>query len=85
MQASNPSPVIGPSVTPRQTGRVSSQAALAQTHTSLGILRQSALVGSNVNVDSELINMNETQRAYEMNSKAISTNDQMMQYVNNNL
>jgi len=51
----------------------------------LGSLLQGALEGSNVNVVSELVNMIETQRAYEMNSKAISTNDQMMQYVNNNL
>jgi flagellar basal-body rod protein FlgG len=51
----------------------------------LGSLNQGALEGSNVNVVSELVNMIETQRAYEMNSKAISTNDQMMQYVNNNL
>jgi flagellar basal-body rod protein FlgG len=51
----------------------------------LGVLNQGALEGSNVNVVSELVNMIETQRAYEMNSKAISTNDQMMQYVNNNL
>lgn len=51
----------------------------------LGSLIQGALEGSNVNVVSELVNMIETQRAYEMNSKAITTNDQMMQYVNNNL
>jgi len=51
----------------------------------LGSLNQGALEGSNVNVVSELVNMIETQRAYEMNSKAISTNDQMMQYLNNNL
>ncbi len=51
----------------------------------LGQLQQGALEGSNVNVVSELVNMIETQRAYEMNSKAISTNDQMMQYINNNL
>ncbi len=51
----------------------------------LGLLNQGALEGSNVNVVSELVNMIETQRAYEMNSKAISTNDQMMQYINNNL
>ncbi len=50
-----------------------------------GTLEQGALEGSNVNVVAELVNMIETQRAYEMNSKAISTNDQMMQYVNNNL
>ena len=51
----------------------------------LGSLAQGALEGSNVNVVAELVNMIETQRAYEMNSKAISTNDQMMQYLNNNL
>ena len=50
-----------------------------------GGLAQGALEGSNVNVVAELVNMIETQRAYEMNSKAISTSDQMMQYLNNNL
>jgi flagellar basal-body rod protein FlgG len=50
-----------------------------------GSIMQGALEGSNVNVVSELVNMIETQRAYEMNSKAISTNDQMLQYLNNNL
>jgi len=51
----------------------------------LGSIIEGALEGSNVNVVSELVNMIETQRAYEMNSKAITTNDQMMQYLNNNL
>ena len=51
----------------------------------LGAINQGALEGSNVNVVTELVNMIETQRAYEMNSKAISTSDQMMQYINNNL
>ncbi len=51
----------------------------------LGTLRQGYLEGSNVNVVEELVNMIETQRAYEMNSKAISTTDQMLQYVSNNL
>jgi len=50
-----------------------------------GALVQGALEGSNVNVVAELVDMIETQRAYEMNSKAISTNDQMLQYLNNNL
>jgi flagellar basal-body rod protein FlgG len=40
---------------------------------------------SNVNVVEELVNMIETQRAYEMNSKAIATTDQMLQYVTNQL
>ncbi len=51
----------------------------------LGNISQGALEGSNVNVVEELVNMIETQRAYEMNSKAISTSDQMMQYLNNNM
>lgn len=51
----------------------------------LGELEQGALESSNVNVVEELVNMIEAQRAYEMNSKAISTSDHMLQYVNNNL
>jgi|SRR5882724_3964692 len=51
----------------------------------LGTLAQGALEGSNVNVVEELVNMIETQRAYEMNSKAIQTTDQMLQFVSNNL
>jgi flagellar basal-body rod protein FlgG len=38
-----------------------------------------------VNVVEELVNMIETQRAYEMNSKAISTTDEMLSYVNQQL
>jgi flagellar basal-body rod protein FlgG len=51
----------------------------------LGSLSQGSLESSNVNVVEELVNMIETQRAYEMNSKAISTTDQMLQYVTNNI
>ncbi len=51
----------------------------------LGTLQQGSLESSNVNVVEELVNMIETQRAYEMNSKAISTTDQMLQYLSNNL
>ena len=51
----------------------------------LGSLSSGALESSNVNVVEELVNMIETQRAYEMNSKVISTTDQMLQYVSNNL
>ncbi len=45
----------------------------------VGLLQQGALESSNVNVVEEMVSMIETQRAYEMNSKAISTSDQMMQ------
>lgn len=51
----------------------------------LGTLLQGSLETSNVNVVEELVNMIETQRSYELNSKAISTTDGMLQYVNNNL
>ncbi len=53
--------------------------------TGLGTLMQGSLESSNVNVVEELVNMIETQRAYEMNSKAIERVDQMLQYVTNNL
>jgi len=46
---------------------------------------QGALESSIVNSVKELVSLIETQRAYEMNSKAISTADQMLQYLNNNL
>jgi flagellar basal-body rod protein FlgG len=51
----------------------------------LGSIAQGSLESSNVNVVEELVNMIETQRAYEMNSKAIQTTDQMLEYVNNQL
>lgn len=50
-----------------------------------GTVISGALETSNVNVVTELISMIETQRAYEMNSKAISTADQMLQYASQNL
>ena len=51
----------------------------------LGRILQGHVESSNVNVVEELVNMIETQRAYEMNSRSISTTDQMLQYVANNL
>jgi flagellar basal-body rod protein FlgG len=50
-----------------------------------GTVRQGTLEASNVNVVEEMVNMIETQRAYEINSKAISSVDGMLQYLNNNL
>jgi len=44
-----------------------------------GILSQGYVETSNVNVVEELVNMIQTQRAYEINSKAITTSDQMLQ------
>jgi len=44
-----------------------------------GSLAQKYVETSNVNVVEELVNMIQTQRAYEINSKAITTSDQMLQ------
>jgi len=43
-----------------------------------GILNQNFVETSNVNVAEELVSMIQTQRAYELNSKVISTSDQML-------
>lgn len=51
----------------------------------LGEINQNMLETSNVNMVEEMVNMIETQRAYEVNSKVISTVDGMMQYVTQNL
>ncbi len=53
--------------------------------TGLGTLIQGSLESSNVSTVEELVNMIETQRAYEMNSKAISTADEMLQFVTQQL
>lgn len=51
----------------------------------LGTVLQNTLENSNVSVVEELVNMITTQRAYEMNSKVISTADQMMSFITQNL
>lgn len=44
---------------------------------------QGYLEGSNVQVADEMVNMIVAQRAYELNSKAITTSDEMLQQANN--
>lgn len=51
----------------------------------LGQVIQGALESSNVNVVEELVNMVATQRAYEINSRVVSTADQMLQYITQNI
>lgn len=67
----------------------SASSGSAQTGTpglnGLGSIQQGSVEGSNVNVVEEMVNMIETQRAYEMNTKAIQTTDQMLQYLSQNL
>jgi flagellar basal-body rod protein FlgG len=50
-----------------------------------GTIKQGSLEGSNVNIVEELVDMIETQRAYEVNSKMIKSTDEMLQYVNQQL
>jgi len=50
-----------------------------------GTLNQGSLEASNVNVVEEMVNMIETQRAYEINSKAVSAVDGMLKYLNQNM
>jgi len=45
----------------------------------MGVLNQAFIETSNVNVAEELVNMIVAQRAYELNSRAITTSDQMLQ------
>lgn len=51
----------------------------------LGTIGQGSLETSNVNVVEELVSMIETQRAYEMNSRAIETSDQMLRHLTTNM
>lgn len=51
----------------------------------MGEVLQGTLENSNVDVVEEMVNMITTQRVYEMNSKVVSTADQMLQFVTQNL
>jgi flagellar basal-body rod protein FlgG len=51
--------------------------------TGLGTISQGFLEMSNVNLAEEMVNMIIGQRAYEANSKAITTSDEMLQNANN--
>ena len=47
----------------------------------LGTIKQGVLETSNVNVTEELVNLIQAQRVYEMNSKVLSTVDEMMSFL----
>lgn len=68
-----------------ETAASGSPQAATPGQSGLGTLVQGAIESSNVNVVEEMVNMIETQRAYEINSKAVSTTDQMLQFVTNNV
>jgi flagellar basal-body rod protein FlgG len=62
-----------------ETGASGAPQAGAPGGNGLGLLQQGYVETSNVNVVEELVTMIQTQRAYELNSKAIQTSDQMLQ------
>jgi flagellar basal-body rod protein FlgG len=62
-----------------ETGASGNASTNAPGANGAGILSQGYVETSNVNVVEELVNMIQTQRAYEINSKAITTSDQMLQ------
>jgi flagellar basal-body rod protein FlgG len=49
----------------------------------IGSIRQGYLEGSNVDVVQEMVNLITAQRAYEINSKMITTSEDMLQVANN--
>ena len=66
-----------------ETGSSGAAQANAPGSNGLGQLLQGYVEVSNVNVVEEMVNMIQTQRAYEINSKAITTSDQMLQKLAN--
>ncbi len=69
----------------RETAASGPPQVLTPAQNGAGSLVQGALEASNVNVVEEMVNMIETQRAYEVNSKAISSADGMLRFLNQNL
>ena len=69
----------------RETSASGAPQAGAPGQNGVGSIVQGALESSNVSVVEELVNMITTQRAYEMNSKVVSTADQMLQYISQSL
>jgi flagellar basal-body rod protein FlgG len=62
-----------------ETAASGAPATAAPGSNGLGSLKQGFVETSNVNVVEELVAMIQTQRAYELNSKAIQASDQMLQ------
>lgn len=65
----------------RESASSGAPALGAPNSNGLGLTEQGALESSNVNVVEELVGLIQTQRAYEMNAKAVETVDGMLQFV----
>lgn len=69
----------------RETGASGAPVEGTPSLDGFGSTEQGMIESSNVEVVEELVNMITTQRAYEMNSKVVSTADSMLQYISSNL
>lgn len=69
----------------RETSASGTATIVTPTEQGAGRIAQGSLEAANVNVVEEMVNMIETQRAYEINSKAISSVDSMLRFLNQNL
>jgi flagellar basal-body rod protein FlgG len=69
----------------RETSASGTPTITAPDTAGAGRIAQGSLEAANVNVVEEMVNMIETQRAYEINSKAISSVDSMLRFLNQNL
>ena len=69
----------------KETSASGAAQVMTPTQNGAGSLVQGSLEASNVNVVESMVNMIETQRAYEVNSKAIAAADGMLRFINNNL
>jgi flagellar basal-body rod protein FlgG len=69
----------------RETSASGAATIVTPTEQGAGRIAQGSLEAANVNVVEEMVNMIETQRAYEINSKAISSVDSMLRFLNQNL
>lgn len=68
-----------------ETGASGPPVVAAPLADGMGRIVQGAVETSNVNVVQELVDMIETQRAYEISSKTISASDEMLRFVSNKL
>lgn len=69
----------------RETGASGNPVEGVPGQDGMGQVLQGMLESSNVDIVEEMVNMISTQRAYEMNSKVVSTADQMLQFATQNL
>ncbi len=69
----------------RETGASGNPVEGVPGQDGMGQLMQGMLESSNVDIVEEMVNMISTQRAYEMNSKVVSTADQMLQFATQNM